>query len=94
MFQREEVEVSLPDVYARIGLGTMTWSPLACGILTGKYEDGIPTHSRAALKVKDEAGNIFLAHQTNQSVEIYANQFSFSYYAFLGLWLAQRQDNE
>ena len=29
----------------------MTWSPLACGILTGKYEDGIPCHSRAALKV-------------------------------------------
>ena len=34
-----------------LGLGTMTWSPLACGILTGKYEDGIPCHSRAALKV-------------------------------------------
>ena len=28
----------------------MTWSPLACGILTGKYEDGIPLHSRASLK--------------------------------------------
>lgn len=51
MFQREEVELSLPDVYARIGIGTMTWSPLACGLLTGKYEDGIPVNSRAALKV-------------------------------------------
>jgi aryl-alcohol dehydrogenase-like predicted oxidoreductase len=29
----------------------MTWSPLACGLLTGKYEDGVPLHSRAALKV-------------------------------------------
>jgi aryl-alcohol dehydrogenase-like predicted oxidoreductase len=29
----------------------MTWSPLACGLLTGKYDDGIPLHSRAALKV-------------------------------------------
>lgn len=35
-----------------IGIGTMTWSPLACGILTGKYDDGIPLHSRASLKVK------------------------------------------
>ena len=32
----------------------MTWSPLACGLLTGKYEDGIPLHSRAALKVKSK----------------------------------------
>lgn len=31
----------------------MTWSPLACGILTGKYDDGIPLHSRASLKVND-----------------------------------------
>ena len=33
------------------GIGTMTWSPLACGILTGKYDDGVPIYSRAALKV-------------------------------------------
>jgi aryl-alcohol dehydrogenase-like predicted oxidoreductase len=33
------------------GIGTMTWSPLACGILSGKYDDGVPLHSRAALKV-------------------------------------------
>ncbi len=29
----------------------MTWSPLACGFLTGKYDDGVPIYSRAALKV-------------------------------------------
>ncbi len=34
-----------------IGIGTMTWSPLACGLITGKYDDGVPLHSRAALKV-------------------------------------------
>lgn len=50
LFQRDEVEIHLPDIYSRIGLGTMTWSPLACGLLTGKYEDGIPAHSRASLK--------------------------------------------
>jgi aryl-alcohol dehydrogenase-like predicted oxidoreductase len=36
-----------------LGIGTMTWSPLACGILTGKYDDGVPLHSRAALKVNE-----------------------------------------
>ncbi|CAF3965408.1 unnamed protein product [Adineta steineri] len=49
-FQREKVEILLPDVFHKIGIGTMTWSPLACGLLTGKYEDGVPLHSRAALK--------------------------------------------
>jgi potassium voltage-gated channel Shaker-related subfamily A beta protein 2 len=33
------------------GVGTITWSPLAGGILTGKYDDGVPIYSRAALKV-------------------------------------------
>ncbi|CAF1304542.1 unnamed protein product [Adineta ricciae] len=50
MFQREKVEILLPDVFHKIGIGTMTWSPLACGLLTGKYEDGVPVHSRASLR--------------------------------------------
>ncbi len=29
----------------------MTWSPLACGLITGKYSDGVPDCSRAAMKV-------------------------------------------
>lgn len=29
----------------------MTWSPLACGLITGKYSDGVPECSRAAMKV-------------------------------------------
>lgn len=33
------------------GVGAMTWSPLACGIITGKYENGIPESSRASIKV-------------------------------------------
>ncbi|CAF2813777.1 unnamed protein product [Rotaria sp. Silwood2] len=50
LFQREKVEIFLPDIFKKIGIGTMTWSPLACGLLTGKYDDGVPLHSRAALK--------------------------------------------
>ena len=50
MFQREDAELNLPDIYNRIGIGTMTWSPLASGILSGKYEDGVPVNSRASLK--------------------------------------------
>ncbi len=54
LFQRDEVELNLPDVNLKIGLGSMTWSPLACGLLTGKYDgsdpQNIPAQSRAALK--------------------------------------------
>uniref|UniRef100_A0A665UMR2 Voltage-gated potassium channel subunit beta-1 n=1 Tax=Echeneis naucrates TaxID=173247 RepID=A0A665UMR2_ECHNA len=50
MFQREKVEVQLPDLFHKIGIGAMTWSPLACGIISGKYNSGIPPHSRASLK--------------------------------------------
>ncbi|XP_071944186.1 voltage-gated potassium channel subunit beta-2-like isoform X2 [Antedon mediterranea] len=49
-FNRDKVEKYLPDINRKIGLGTITWSPLASGILTGKYDDGIPLGSRAALK--------------------------------------------
>lgn len=50
LFQRVKVESDLPALYNKLGFGTMTWSPLASGILTGKYADGIPPYSRAALK--------------------------------------------
>ncbi|XP_060914223.1 voltage-gated potassium channel subunit beta-2-like isoform X2 [Labrus mixtus] len=50
MFQREKVEVQLPDLYHKIGIGAMTWSPLACGIISGKYSNGIPPNSRASLR--------------------------------------------
>ncbi|XP_023605185.1 voltage-gated potassium channel subunit beta-2-like, partial [Myotis lucifugus] len=51
MFQREKVEVQLPELFHKIGVGAMTWSPLACGIVSGKYDSGIPPSSRASLKV-------------------------------------------
>ncbi|KAM9752441.1 voltage-gated potassium channel subunit beta-2-like isoform 1-T1 [Menidia menidia] len=50
MFQREKVEVQLPDLFHKIGIGAMTWSPLACGVISGKYDSGIPPYTRASLK--------------------------------------------
>ncbi|XP_061595649.1 voltage-gated potassium channel subunit beta-2-like isoform X2 [Cololabis saira] len=49
-FQRDKVEVQLPELYHKIGVGAMTWSPLACGLITGKYSEGVPESSRAAVK--------------------------------------------
>ncbi|MGD8608842.1 MAG: aldo/keto reductase [Myxococcales bacterium] len=46
---RDRVEKEYAPLYDRFGLGTTVWSPLASGALTGKYLDGIPEDSRAAL---------------------------------------------
>jgi len=50
MFDRQKVEHEYTRLYQDIGLGTTTWSPLASGLLTGKYNDGVPADSRANLK--------------------------------------------
>jgi voltage-dependent potassium channel beta subunit len=50
MFHRERVEREYAPLYRDIGLGTTIWSPLASGLLTGKYGQGIPPDSRLALK--------------------------------------------
>ena len=50
LFARKRVEVEYAPLYEELGLGTTTWSPLASGVLTGKYQGGIPMDSRAALK--------------------------------------------
>ena len=50
MFHREKVEKEFHQLYREIGLGTTIWSPLAGGLLTGKYNDGIPKDSRANLE--------------------------------------------
>jgi voltage-dependent potassium channel beta subunit len=49
MFRRDRVEVELAPLYDEIGLGTTVFSPLYYGLLTGKYNDGIPADSRANL---------------------------------------------
>lgn len=50
MFHRHRVEVEYRHLYPRIGLGTTTFSPLATGLLSGKYNDGIPEGSRLGLQ--------------------------------------------
>jgi len=49
LFTRRRVEQEYARLYEGIGLGLTTWSPLASGILTGKYSAGIPDDSRMAL---------------------------------------------
>ena len=49
LFHRKRVEQEYARLYEDIGLGLTTWSPLASGLLTGKYRKGVPAGSRGAL---------------------------------------------
>jgi voltage-dependent potassium channel beta subunit len=53
MFHRKRFEIEYAPVYRDLGYGTTIWSPLASGLLTGKYNAGIPADSRATLKGMD-----------------------------------------
>lgn len=50
MLHRDRVEKEYAPLYREIGLGTTIWSPLASGLLSGKYNNGIPPNTRASLK--------------------------------------------
>ena len=50
LFHRDRVEREYAPLYERIGLGTTIWSPLASGLLTGKYNDGIPEGTRSTFE--------------------------------------------
>ncbi len=50
LFEREKVEKEYLEIYKNVGLGTTVWSPLAAGLLTGKYNEGVPKGSRFALE--------------------------------------------
>ena len=50
LFHRTRVEQEYVRLYEDIGLGLTTWSPLASGLLTGKYRNGVPTESRGTME--------------------------------------------
>ncbi|MGV3530007.1 MAG: potassium channel beta subunit family protein [Flavisolibacter sp.] len=50
MLQRSKMENEFLEIFKNVGMGTTIWSPLASGLLTGKYNDGIPEDSRLALQ--------------------------------------------
>jgi voltage-dependent potassium channel beta subunit len=70
LFHRQRVEQEYGQLYGDIGLGLTTWSPLASGLLTGKYGSGVPEGSRGALEnmgflrdgLLDEAKNAAVAN--------------------------------
>ncbi len=68
LLARRRVEKEYARLYEDIGLGLTTWSPLASGVLTGKYLDGIPEGSRGALEGYEWLANSLTDEQANAKV--------------------------
>ena len=68
LFHRKRVEQEYARLYDDIGLGLTTWSPLASGLLTGKYRGGIPADSRGAMKNMEFLHKALLDEQKNAAV--------------------------
>jgi voltage-dependent potassium channel beta subunit len=69
MFRRERVEGEYAHLYTEIGLGTTVWSPLAGGLLTGKYNQGIPGGSRATIKEYEWLRQRYESEQALRNIE-------------------------
>ncbi len=69
MFHRERVEVEYAHLYKEIGLGTTVWSPLASGILTGKYNQGMPEGTRATLEGYEWLRKIFENEEAQRRIK-------------------------
>ncbi|MEW6716196.1 MAG: aldo/keto reductase [Chloroflexota bacterium] len=69
MLYRERVERDYLPLYKTIGLGTTIWSPLASGLLTGKYNQGIPKGTRATLKGYEWLLKRFEGEEAQKNIE-------------------------
>ncbi|KAF7296854.1 putative voltage-gated potassium channel subunit beta [Mycena indigotica] len=71
MFHRERPEKEYEALYRKYNYGTTIWSPLASGLLTGKYNDGIPPDSRFAREAmfKGSAAKLHTSDEGLQKIE-------------------------
>ncbi len=68
LLHRERVELEYAPLYAELGLGTTVWSPLASGLLTGKYSLDVPADARLA-NANDWLRNMVIGHPQQRRIE-------------------------
>ncbi len=69
MFHRERVEREYAPLYDDVGLGITSWSPLASGLLTGKYNDGIPPGTRPTVEGYEWLSSHFTGDEARARIE-------------------------
>ena len=69
MFHRDKIEKEFLPLYGEFGLGTTIWSPLASGLLTGKYNNGVPDKSRLSIENYKWLKNTILNEEGEKKIE-------------------------
>ena len=69
LLHRSRVELEYAPLYAELGLGTTTWSPLASGLLTGKYNEGVAADTRLGQEGNAWLQRLVLGEQKEQRIE-------------------------
>src|SRR6266480_4192602 len=69
MFEREKVEREFLPLYEKVGLGTTVWSPLASGLLTGKYSEGDPGDTRISMPMYSWLRQQFESNEVRRRLE-------------------------
>lgn len=92
LFEQHRFNADYEPVYQDHGYGSTTWSPLASGLLTGKYSDGIPKDSRGALKeldwLQDQLTDAERLHKVS-ALKPHADQMGASLAQFSLAWCLQ-----
>ena len=89
LFEREKMEKEFLMVFKTVGMGTTIWSPLASGLLSGKYSNGIPEGSRFALKGFDWLKDRWMVEDRIEKVKklsVLAQELNVSMAAFSIAW--------
>jgi voltage-dependent potassium channel beta subunit len=92
IFRRDKVDKEFLRLYEDIGLGTTTWSPLASGLLTGKYLKGVPEGSRASLPGYEWLKGMLTDEARNKKVadlKVIADELDVSLTQFSLAWCAK-----
>jgi voltage-dependent potassium channel beta subunit len=92
ILRRDKVDKEFLRLYEDIGLGTTTWSPLASGLLTGKYLNGVPEGSRATLPCYEWLKGMLTDEARNKKVadlKVIADELDVSLTQFSLAWCAK-----
>lgn len=73
LFERNKIENEYLQIFKNVGLGTTIWSPLASGLLTGKYNNGIPKESRLSIEGFDWLKERLISSDKIEKVKQLAN---------------------
>ncbi len=94
MFHREKVESEISTLAKELGLGLTTFSPLYFGILTGKYNDGIPSGSRASMDSMAWVQNYLTPERLDivQDLALVAADLGISQAQLALAWLLRRKE--